>query len=107
MRTVSVLARREKSRGPEERDMIGDTIEAASWWQPSPSILAGIASLGGIFGQIPFDRSRFAPGADAVLLRRDGTILMLQFKLARNRVAEEAQRDRESAQPRLFDPDAE
>jgi hypothetical protein len=96
---MSVKEREQASRVP-------GVIEAAAWWQPFPSLLAGVASVGGVFGLIPFDSRRFSPDIDAVLLRADGTRLLLEFKQMRNRAAHELERGDETTQPRLFDPDA-
>lgn len=58
------------------------TIDSAAWWQPLPGWLDGFASIGGIFGLIPYDSARFNPGVDAALLHRDAATLMFQFKQA-------------------------
>jgi hypothetical protein len=81
------------------------TVEVSSWWLPFPDALSGVASIGGVFGLIPFDRRRFDPSIDAVLLRRDRAMLMMQFKRARERATRDLEHDGNGMQQRLFDPD--
>jgi hypothetical protein len=90
---------------PEQAEAVPTAIEAASWWQPFPGWLGGVASVGGVFGLIPFDRRRFDPSVDALLLSTDGARLTFQFKLARADAARALEAEETEAQPRLFDPD--
>ncbi len=84
------------------------TIEStAAWWLPSPGWLGGVASIGGIFGFIPFDQRRFHPATDAMLLRRDGVTLMSEFKRAHDVARRALIQEENAAQQRLFDPDEE
>jgi hypothetical protein len=80
------------------------TVESAAWWLPRPGWLGGVASIGGIFGLIPADRRRFHPAADLALLRRDRSILLVEYKSA----CKKARREELAApmqEERLFDPD--
>lgn len=81
------------------------TVERASWWLPQPGWLGGIASIGGVFGLIPFDSRRFHPAADIAMLRRDGSVLMVEYKRSATRAKREAVAEENAGQERLFDPD--
>jgi hypothetical protein len=81
------------------------TVDSAAWWLPLPGWLGGVASIGGVFGAIPVDARRFHPAADIAMLRRDGTILAVQFKHAHSVARRELAREENEDQERLFDPD--